>query len=97
MFNIVAFLFFFILIILFIGLSFVGSILRVLFGFGRRHSSTGSYQRTGSYQSGSQNSTDYTSSSSQNKSSSEADNQTGKHKKIFSKEEGEYVDFEEIK
>ena len=97
MFHLLAFLFFFVLIILFAGLSIVGSILRALFGIGRRRAATGNYQRNGQYQSMNQNTDGYNTSSSQDAQSANSNNQQGKHKKIFSQEEGEYVDFEEIK
>ncbi len=97
MFHLLAFLFFFVLIILFAGLSIVGSILRALFGIGRRRTATGNYQRNGQYQSMNQNTDGYNTSSSKDDQSANSNNQQGKHKKIFSQEEGEYVDFEEIK
>ncbi|MCI1681182.1 MAG: DUF4834 family protein [Bacteroides sp.] len=96
MFNILAFLFIFILAILFIGVSIVGSILRSLFGLGR-HSQQGNTNANSS-------SRDYTfyGSQSEDKQADNAQKETNdqsqaKHKKIFDKSDGEYVDYEEVK
>ena len=72
MFHILGFLFVIIVVILVIGLSIIGTVLRTIFGLGgKRRSSSGSYQSGQGY--------------------------SYSHKKLFSKDEGEYVDFEEIK
>ena len=73
---ILGFLFIIIISIFVLGLSIVGSILRALFGFGRRSSST--HQAT-------------------NTEETEKQKEQSKHKKFFSEDEGEYVDFEEVK
>ena len=53
MFHILGFLFVIIVVILVIGLSIIGTVLRTVFGLGKRHSSSGTYQNGGgSYQSG---------------------------------------------
>lgn len=96
MFNILAFLFIFILAILFIGVSIVGSILRGLFGFGKR-----SQNNNPNSNSSSQGHSFYGKRSQNNQTDNpqrEADEQSAtKHKKIFDKNDGEYVDYEEIK
>ena len=86
MFNLLGFFFILIIAILVIGVSIVGSILRALFGFGRRSTSnTRTYTTTNERQ------------QQQEESVTEDDFQPRRHKKIFAKDEGEYVDFEEIK
>jgi len=82
MFSFLGFIFFFVLIIIVFGLTIISGVLRALFGFGKRNST----------RSNSGNSTD---SASQNKKRS-AQN-TPKRKKVFEEDEGEYVDFEEVK
>ena len=102
MFHILGFLFVIIVVILVIGLSIIGTVLRTVFGLGKRRSSSGTYQNGGgSYQSG----RGYSFSGDQQQdASSQSNGETTsrndihrKHKKLFSKDEGEYVDFEEIK
>ncbi|WP_321334759.1 DUF4834 family protein [uncultured Bacteroides sp.] len=76
---ILGFLFMIVIFILVLGLSIVSSVLRVLFGFNRRSSS---------------------SKNAQTRSREEQDTseqQPPKHKKLFDDDEGEYVDFEEVK
>ncbi|MDR0961421.1 MAG: DUF4834 family protein [Mediterranea sp.] len=68
-------------IVVFIGLSLIGSIFRALFGWGGRNRSTGNASTGRTYDDASQ-----TSKSAGN---------SGKPK-IFTSEEGEYVEFEEI-
>jgi len=84
MFHILGFLLFFILIILIIGFALLAKIARSIFGFGRKmtnHTTTSETQ--------SQNSAYSEDSQNQPRASQ-------KKKKIFDKDEGEYVDFEEI-
>lgn len=103
MFHILGFLFIIIVVILVIGLSIIGTVLRTVFGLGKRRSSSGTYQNGGgSYQSGGGYS--FSGDQQQNNSSQSNGETTSsgydihrKHKKLFSKDEGEYVDFEEIK
>ena len=53
MFHILGFLFIIIVVILVIGLSIIGTVLRTVFGLGKHRSSSGTYQNGGgSYQSG---------------------------------------------
>ena len=103
MFHILGFLFTIIVVILVIGLSIIGTVLRSIFGLGKRRTSSGSYQNGGgSYQSGG----GYSFSGDQQQTASSQANEGPtssedvvhrKHKKLFTKDEGEYVDFEEIK
>lgn len=103
MFHILGFLFIIIVVILVIGLSIIGTVLRSIFGLGKRRTSSGSYQNGGgSYQSGGGYSfsgdQQQTASSQANEGTTSSEDVVHrKHKKLFTKEEGEYVDFEEIK
>ncbi len=80
------FLFFIVIVILLAGLSIVGSIVRSIFGLGRRPSSANQSQ------SGRQT---YTRNEQETPNAKASTSPT--HKKIFADDEGEYVDFEEIK
>lgn len=90
MFHILGILFLIVLVILLIGLTILSRIIGMVFGFKRR------MQRNGS-------ASHHTYSSNSNKSQKESDysaegNSAARpRKKIIDKEEGEYVDFEEIK
>lgn len=92
MFHILGILFLIILVILLIGLAILSKVVGMIFGFKRRMQRNGSAQRT-----------TYSSNSSQPQedsfdfSSNEGNTSVRRRKKIFDKEEGEYVDFEEIK
>lgn len=103
MFHILGFLFIIIVVILVIGLSIIGTVLRSIFGLGKRRTSSGSYQNgRGSYQSGGGYSfsgdQQQTASSQANEGTTSSEDVVHrKHKKLFTKDEGEYVDFEEIK
>lgn len=103
MFHILGFLFIIIVVILVIGLSIIGTVLRSIFGLGKRRTSSGSYQNGGgSYQSGGGYSfsgdQQQTASSQANEGTTSSEDVVHrKHKKLFAKDEGEYVDFEEIK
>lgn len=93
MFHILGFIFFFVLIIFVIGLAILSKIIRSVFGLGRRM--TGS----SSSQSHSQNQRSSSSSyrSSGNDESQQSARNASDRKKIFDSDEGEYVDFEEVK
>lgn len=103
MFHILGILFIIIVVIIVIGLSIIGTVIRSIFGLGgKRNASSRTYQNGGgSYQtggggysfSGSQSSTSQDSEETQ----SSRDDNHGKRKKLFAEDEGEYVDFEEIK
>ena len=96
MFHILGFLFIIIVVILVIGLSIIGTVLRSIFGLGKRRTSSGSYQNGGGY-SFSDNQQQNSSSQANEEATSSEDVIHRKHKKLFTKDEGEYVDFEEIK
>lgn len=77
-----------IVIVFVIGFSLISGILRLLFGFGRKqHYYSG--RKNGSPRDDSQNNNTHQSSSGYNDPTS--------RKKIFGDDEGEYVDFEEVK
>ena len=97
MFHFLGFLFIIIIAILLIGLSIIGTVIRSIF----RSSNT--YRNdNGNYQSGrgySFNGRQQSGSSSNEEPKTRIKEETahGRHKKLFSQDEGEYVDFEEIK
>lgn len=98
MFHILGFLFIIIIAILLIGLSIIGTVVRSLFGLGKHRTSShsGTWQGNGNYQTGG-----YSQKENRRASEEEVQPEEGEinyhRKKIFSKDEGEYVDFEEIK
>lgn len=92
MFHILGILFLIILVILLIGLAILSKVVGMIFGFKRRMQRNGSAQRT-TYSSGSSQPQEDIFDSSSN----EGNTSVRRRKKIFDKEEGEYVDFEEIK
>lgn len=99
MFGFLGFILILFLLIIFIGFSILGNILRVLFGSGKRNTN---YQNRTSYtHQGQTNHTqtdDHTENYSETSSSSQKTHRaSGNKKKIFDDEEGEYVDYEEIK
>lgn len=99
MLHILGFLFIIIIAILIIGLSIIGSVFRSIFGLGGRRSS-GTYQKgSGNYQSGgySYDDNQQQSDSSTTDSTARTGGKQSKRKKLFSEDEGEYVDFEEVK
>ncbi len=82
--SFLVFIFFIIIAILVFGLSVITSILSTIFGFGKR-------KGTGASQS-------QTNSQSSNEKTKDTVKDTGKKReKYFDRNEGEYVDFEEIK
>lgn len=87
MFHFLGFLFIIIIAILLIGLSVIGTIVRSIFGLGKLHSS--------SYGTGRQQ--PFNTSSKDETAEAEEGEIHIKRKKLFSKDEGEYVDFEEVK
>ena len=98
--HILLFLLLFLAAIVIFGLSIVGFILRAIFGLGR-----GSSSRTKQARSGQTGQQQHRPSYNQN-TDSRADNEEEifaensprtKHKKIFTQDDGEYVDFEEVK
>ncbi|MDY4249177.1 DUF4834 family protein [Bacteroides pyogenes] len=96
--SIILFLLFFFIIILLFGLSIIIAILRAIFGFGRNSSR---HQRANFEQRDTHQHTNRK-ANSHSEYDYEVDDfsdsgQKQSSKKIFSKDEGEYVDFEEIK
>lgn len=101
MFGFLGFLLILFLLIIFIGFSILGNILRMLFGLGKRtpHYQSRTYTNPGQ-DTYTRHETDdeerdfaETSSSSSHKHT----HSSGGRKKIFADDEGEYVDFEEVK
>lgn len=94
--HILLFILVFFIAILVFGLSIIGFILRAIFGIGRRSSSP----RPGQANSRTQHQSTKTYSTNDNDEEENVYSENvseKKHKKIFTKEDGEYVDFEEIK
>ncbi len=92
MFHLLGFIFFIILVVLLVGLFILYRVIGMIFGFKRRMKRNGSAQRT-TYSSGSSQPQE----DSFDTYSNEGNASARRRKKIFDKEEGEYVDFEEIK
>lgn len=100
MFHLLGILFIIFIAVLVIGLSIVGSVFRAIFGFGRNRSNATSSRTRHTYSNPSTN----TGSNTQTREQAAAANEDASngasgqgHKKIFTKDEGEYVDFEEVK
>ena len=95
MFHILGFLFFIILVVLVIGLLILSKVIGMVFGFKRRMQGQDSSQRT------TYSSQNYQSNPHQEETtdsySTQGDTPVRQRKKIFDKDEGEYVEFEEIK
>lgn len=87
--HIILFILLIIGFIVILGLSVVGSILKSIFGLGRHPHTTYSDEPRSTYRS--------ESSSGNGGKSSFKETNVHKHKKIFGQDEGEYVDFEEVK
>lgn len=91
--HILLFILIFFIAILVFGLSIVGFLLRTIFGIGKRSSS-----RTGQSNPKTQHQSTKTYSTNDDEEDIYSEHASEKkHKKIFTKEDGEYVDFEEIK
>lgn len=103
MFHIFGFILIIIIAVFVIGLSLISSVLRSIFGLGRRMSSGSNQQNGRSYQykggySAQGNQQDSSSQTYQDNTYHEGNSsKTEKKKKLFSKDDGEYVDYEEIK
>lgn len=94
MFHLLGFLFIILIAVLVIGLSIVGTVLRAVFGFGRRRTSSGpTAQRTYRTTQTERNQPNEDTKSEETIN----DGASNGHKKIFSKDDGEYIDFEEVK
>lgn len=96
MFHFFGFLFVIIVAVLVIGLSIIGSVLRTIFGGGEKHRPSSGSQHSGRGYSYSGN-RQQTSSARPEGDTPREEDAPRKHRKLFSKDEGEYVDFEEIK
>ncbi|WP_195663523.1 DUF4834 family protein [Bacteroides congonensis] len=97
--HILLFILIFIIAIVVFGLSIVGFLLRAIFGIGRRSSSSRPNQtESGRSATGQQSYNQGTQTPADNEEEIYSENVTGRrHKKIFTQDDGEYVDFEEIK
>ncbi|NDV58910.1 DUF4834 family protein [Bacteroides sp. 519] len=84
MFSFLGFIFIIILVVLLFGISIIGTVVRSLFGFGRRTNP------------GQQSRNNNTRTNTQQKKESFTDFQNKDRKKVFGKDDGEYVDFEEL-
>lgn len=97
--HILLFILLFIIAIVVFGLSVVGLILKAIFGIGHRSSSSSRPRQNESGRSAGQQS--YSQGTRRPTDHEEEifsdDVPRKKHKKIFTQDEGEYVDFEEIK
>ena len=85
MFGLLGFILLFIFFIIIIALILLGNIVRMIFGFGKRTPKQFNGQKN--------DSNDY----STNRQTNDSSNSTTGKKKIFGNDEGEYVEFEEIK
>ena len=93
--HILGLIFIFIIAIFVIGISVIGSILQAIFGLGRRSRPTAHTYTTSGERRQQQNT--QRREDEEEVYNAEEDIHPRKHKKIFTKDEGEYVDFEEIK
>lgn len=94
--HILLFIFILIIAILVFGLSILGFLLRAIFGIGRGSSSQS--RKTGSGRTNQQSYNQSTQNSNDDEEEIFSENRPrSRHKKIFTKDDGEYVDFEEIK
>lgn len=102
MFHFLGFLFIIIIAILLIGLSIIGTVIRTLFGFGGRYPKNGYRNTHAAPRSGGEHSFDdgnqsgYTPNENTG-TSGRSTSSHSRHQKLFAPDEGEYVDFEEIK
>ncbi|ERI81258.1 hypothetical protein HMPREF1981_03299 [Bacteroides pyogenes F0041] len=97
--SILLFLLFFLFIVLLFGLSIIITILRAILGFGRnssRHKHTNFEQRN-THQDANKKAKSYSGYYDYEVNDFSDGEEKQNQKKIFSKDEGEYVDFEEIK
>ena len=91
MFHILGFLFFFVLVILIIGLVLLSKIVRTIFGFGRKMTRSGTAEDTYRQR------TTYAEDTRRDDESQYSDKDSRRRNKVFDSDEGEYIDFEEIK
>ncbi|WP_288786367.1 DUF4834 family protein [Bacteroides acidifaciens] len=97
---ILLFILIFIIAIVVFGLSIIGFLLRAIFGIGRRSSSSSRPKQaeSGRTATGQQEYGQIPQNPTDNEEEIYSENVSGRrHKKIFTQDDGEYVDFEEIK
>lgn len=98
--HILLFILLFIIAIVVFGLSIVGFLLKSIFGLGRGSSSSSQNKRQTNSERPNQQDYNQRPPNSSNDDEEEIYSENvsrRKHKKIFTKDDGEYVDFEEIK
>ena len=98
MFGFLGFLLIIFPLIVFIGFTILGNILRVLFGIGKRppyQNRTSTHQKQNTYTQNQAN--DENENFAESSSSNRRSHSSGNRKKIFDEDEGEYVDYEEVK
>ena len=104
MFHILGFLIFIVVIILISGVAILSKVIKTFLGLGRKITGTDN-RTTGSYSYGQQNRTQSERNNSASEEYSEYDSSDGDYsskkngfkKKVFDNDEGEYIEFEEIK
>ncbi|WP_294628093.1 DUF4834 family protein [uncultured Bacteroides sp.] len=95
--HLLLFILIFIVAIVVFGLSAIGYLLRAIFGIGRPLSRPRQAE-SGRNATGQQDYRQSTRNSTKNEEEIYSENVSGKrHKKIFTQDDGEYVDFEEVK
>lgn len=101
MFGFLGFLLVLFLLIVFIGFAILGNILRVLFGIGKRtpnyQNRTYTHQKQNTYTQNQTNDENENFAETSSSSSHKRSHSSGDRKKIFDDDEGEYVDYEEVK
>lgn len=96
--HILLFILLLIIAIVVFGLSILGFLLKTIFGLGRGSSSSQSRQTESGRTGGQQSYNQKTQNSNDDEEEIYSENvPRRRHKKIFSEDDGEYVDFEEIK
>ena len=89
--HILVFLLVIVVAVFVMGLAAIGNIIRTIFGLGRRTTNSANGQQRRTYQSSQQH-------TSQNQKAESDNGQSNKKPgKVFTEDEGEYVDFEEFK
>lgn len=84
MFGFLGFILLFIFLIIIIVLTLLGNVIRMIFGFGKRTPKEFKGQKNETY--------DY----NNNQQTNESNHSSTEKKKIFGKDEGEYVEYEEV-
>jgi hypothetical protein len=88
------------LLIIFLGFTILGNILRVLFGIGKHppyQNRTSTHQKQNTYTQTQTNDENENFAEFSSSSSNRHSHSSGNRKKIFDDDEGEYVDYEEVK